>query len=24
MSGICGKIPAADEARKTCDGFLAT
>jgi thiol-disulfide isomerase/thioredoxin len=24
MSGICGKIPAADAARKTCDGFLAT
>jgi thiol-disulfide isomerase/thioredoxin len=24
MSGICGRIPAADAARKTCDGFLAT
>jgi hypothetical protein len=24
MSGICGRIPAADEARKTCEGFLAT
>jgi thiol-disulfide isomerase/thioredoxin len=24
MSGICGKIPAAEAARKTCDGFLAT
>jgi hypothetical protein len=24
MSGICGKIPAAEPSRKTCDKFLAT
>lgn len=24
MSGICGKIPSTEPARKTCDSFLAT